>query len=73
DRRLASALLVAAGVGMALVVNRKIARDSGPAVGNAITYALDTEQERAHWLSADARLDAWKLQFLGERPARGRV
>jgi len=70
--RLAAWLLAVAALG-ALVLRIEAARTPGPAVGNAVAYGLDTEAQRARWLSTDARMDDWKRQLLGAEPARARL
>jgi Peptidase family M28 len=38
---------------------------------NHVLYFLDAAQQRALWLSSDARPDEWTEQFFGKKPERG--
>lgn len=37
---------------------------------NHVLYSLDATKQRAHWVSFDARPDAWTEQFFGKKPER---
>jgi peptidase M28-like protein len=68
-----AALALALALAGAVVVRVDATATPGPAVGNAVAYALDSEARRARWVSADAEMDDWKRQLLGDTPERVRV
>jgi Peptidase family M28 len=71
--RRVSALLFAAGVVVAGLLNLQVRSELAPPAGNSVGYAVDSNARRARWVSADPFEDDWKRQFLGAHPERGRL
>jgi peptidase M28-like protein len=69
--RALSIVLFSVGALLALALQVRVRTELAPPVANAVSYALDAPAQRALWVSPDARVDAWKRQFLGVRPERG--
>jgi hypothetical protein len=58
----------------AVVVVGVVGRGSATAAtGNCIAYAVDQEERKAFWASADREQDAWTRQVLGASPERARL